>query len=118
MPLSTLARLIRDFEEGRRSSKNVHQAIEAYQAFLGEEATRTVALALPPDAPECEALLDHVQQVFEAFWTASEHVRDYALRRNPAARSQAMKLAIEADELLRELIWQTYDRATRSFYAG
>jgi hypothetical protein len=118
MSLAVVARLIRDYEEGRRSPKNIQLAIEAYQGFLGQEATNTVALVLPPDSPECEALLENVQQIFEAFWTASEYVTDYALRRNPNSRNQAMKLASEADELLRELIWQTYDRATRSFYAG
>ncbi len=118
MPLSTLARLTRDLEEGLRSAGNYQQALDAYQQYLVGEAQATAELEPPADDEVGQQSLAGAQQIFEWFWEASELLRSYAQSRSPQHRKQAMELAYKADSELRDLIYNTYARATRSIYAS
>jgi len=118
MPLSILARLTRDLEDGLRSPSNYQQALDAYQQYLMREAQATAGLEPPEDDEVGQQSLAGAQQIFEWFWEASELLRDYGRSRSALHRKQAMELAYKADSELRDLIYNTYARATRNIYAS
>jgi len=116
LPFPILAKLAAEFDSGQRSPENFTLALQAYQAFLMQQAGRMGRLSSAPGYDAGDELLQQVQQVFQVFWSASESLLEYAQERKPEQREEAMAAAREGDEQIRELIWETYDYATQSVF--
>ena len=112
MPLDILARLAADFDEGQRSPENFREALEAYRAYLIKKARSFAQLEVPEGSEET---WDRVCQCIAMLDGAAETLAEYSRSREPQVREEALRLASQADSDLRDLIWESYDAATRLF---